>query len=56
MQRLYVSGAVRPLKWLLGVKWLIDQNVANFVKKNRRFSVNNWFSIHSVSIFSNGLV
>jgi hypothetical protein len=22
MQRLYVSGAVRPLKWTLGVKWL----------------------------------
>jgi hypothetical protein len=23
MQRLEVSGAVRPLKWPLGVKWLI---------------------------------
>jgi hypothetical protein len=23
MQRLEVSGAVRPLKWTLGVKWLI---------------------------------
>ena len=22
MQHLYVSGAVRPLKWPLGVKWL----------------------------------
>ena len=22
MQQLEVSGAVRPLKWLLGVKWL----------------------------------
>jgi hypothetical protein len=24
MQRLEVSGAVRPLKWPLGVKWLKD--------------------------------
>ena len=25
MQHLKVSGAVRPLKWSLGVKWLIDK-------------------------------
>jgi len=24
MQHLKVSGAVRPLKWPLGVKWLIE--------------------------------
>jgi hypothetical protein len=24
MQRLEVSGAVRPLKWSLGVKWLME--------------------------------
>ena len=24
MQHLKVSGAVRPLKWSLGVKWLIE--------------------------------
>ena len=24
MQRLEVSGAVRPLKWSLGVRWLIS--------------------------------
>jgi hypothetical protein len=28
MQRLEVSGAVRPLKWPLGVKWLIIENSA----------------------------
>jgi len=27
MQHLKVSGAVRPLKWSLGVKWLI-QNIS----------------------------
>ena len=26
MQHLKVSGAVRPLKWSLGVKWLRSQN------------------------------
>jgi len=26
MQHLEVSGAVRPLKWSLGVKWLTDVN------------------------------
>jgi hypothetical protein len=26
MQRLEVSGAVRPLKWPLGVKWLISNS------------------------------
>ena len=35
MQHLEVSGAVRPLKWSLGVKWLIyvavssDRNMIN---------------------------
>ena len=29
MQHLEVSGAVRPLKWSLGVKWLIS----NFMKE-----------------------
>ena len=28
MQHLEVSGAVRPLKWSLGVKWLIKLEVA----------------------------
>ena len=27
MQHLEVSGAVRPLKWSLGVKWLIPSSV-----------------------------
>ena len=27
MQYLEVSGAVRPLKWSLGVKWLITQDL-----------------------------
>ena len=27
MQHLKVSGAVRPLKWSLGVKWLTDLDV-----------------------------
>jgi hypothetical protein len=30
MQRLEVSGAVRPLKWPLGVKWLKKQNEVTF--------------------------
>ena len=30
---MWVSGAVRPLKWPLGVKWLND-NGSIFVKKN----------------------
>jgi hypothetical protein len=36
MQRLEVSGAVRPLKWPLGVKWLIDVAISgdrNVIKK-----------------------
>jgi hypothetical protein len=31
MQRLEVSGAVRPLKWPLGVKWLIVTKYMNSV-------------------------
>ena len=27
MQHLEVSGAVRPLKWTLGVKWLINNQL-----------------------------
>jgi len=36
MQRLKVSGAVRPLKWSLGVKWLISSAV---LKKGHRFKI-----------------
>ena len=28
MQLLVVSGALRPLKWLLGVKWLIVSTIS----------------------------
>jgi hypothetical protein len=37
MQRLEVSGAVRPLKWPLGVKWLITQNLAMITKDTAVF-------------------
>jgi hypothetical protein len=30
MQCLEVSGGVRPLKWLLGVKWLISSLCSNY--------------------------
>ena len=35
MQHLEVSGAVRPLKWSLGVKWLrrVSLLLANILKK-----------------------
>ena len=36
MQHLKVSGAVQPLKWSLGVKWLIDVAIPgdrNVIKK-----------------------
>jgi len=29
MQHLKVSGAVRPLKWSLGVKWLIESRICS---------------------------
>ena len=33
MQHLEVSGTVRPLKWSLGVKWLIyNHDVLSFIK------------------------
>ena len=34
MQHLEVSGAVRPLKWPLGVKWIIIPNVHAIEKKS----------------------
>jgi len=40
MQQLEISGAVRPLKWLLGVKWLI-----NLLKTKR-----NLFHIRNLSV------
>ena len=32
MQHLEVSGAVRPLKWSLGVKWLIASHLCYLIK------------------------
>jgi len=32
MQLLEVSGAVRPLKWSLGVKWLTTMHGQNHIK------------------------
>jgi hypothetical protein len=34
MQYLEVSGAVRPLKWPLGVKWLIKETLRNILSHN----------------------
>jgi hypothetical protein len=40
MQRLEVSGAVRPLKWTLGVKWL-RSNVTPILHKIQEYK-RNW--------------
>ena len=39
MQHLEVSGAVRPLKWLLGVKWLILTTVIFIPKIQAEYEV-----------------
>jgi len=39
MQHLEVSGAVRPLKWSLGVKWLKWQDKATVFKVEERHAV-----------------
>ena len=33
MHHLEVSAAVRPLKWSLGVKWLISKQAAHIISK-----------------------
>jgi hypothetical protein len=38
MQRLEVSGAVRPLKWSLGVKWLMDTIEKYYIDKETQMS------------------
>ena len=45
MQHLKVSGAVRPLKWSFGVKWLISCNLIDKVqiKKKSSTAIDNVF-------------
>ena len=37
MQHLEVSGAVRPLKWSLGVKWLIYKTLREYLRLAANF-------------------
>jgi hypothetical protein len=40
MQRLEVSGAVRPLKWPLGVKWLRKWSITGTAGRTRHIVYN----------------
>ena len=49
MQHLEVSGAVRPLKWPLGVKWL---NIPNYFQRNFKRDLKNSVGSRTVTSIS----